>query len=55
MQHSELAKVYMSCIKNKLELTPKFRAEMDDLLLNKLLPKTEAQSLPYILPLLTDT
>ena len=42
MQHSEIAKVYMSCIKNKLKLSERFRTEMDELMLNKIMPKTDA-------------
>ncbi len=34
METLELSKVYMSCIKNKVELSDGFRREMDDLMLN---------------------
>jgi hypothetical protein len=33
METLELAKVYMSCIKNKLELSEGFRSEVDEILL----------------------
>jgi len=55
METLELSKVYMSCIKNKLQLTVDFRNEMDENLLFKKLPGCDAASLPYILPLLSDS
>ena len=55
METLELAKVYMSCIKNRLELSEEFRREVDEILLVKKLPGCDAASLPYILPLLLDT
>jgi hypothetical protein len=55
METLELAKVYMSCIKGKLELSEGFRRELDELLLVKKLPGCDAASLPYIIPLLLDT
>ena len=55
METLEIAKVYMSCIKSKLELTEGFRLEVDELLLLKKLPGCDAASLPYIIPLLLDT
>ena len=55
METLELAKVYMSCIKSKLEISEGFRRDMDDLLLVKKLPGCDAASLPFILPLLLDT
>ena len=55
METLELAKVYMSCIKSKLELSEAFRREVDELLLVKKLPGCDAASLPYIIPLLLDT
>jgi hypothetical protein len=55
METLELAKVYMSCIKSKLELSEGFRLEVDELLLLKKLPGCDAASLPYIIPLLLDT
>ena len=55
METLELAKVYMSCIKSKLELSEAFRREVDELLLVKKLPGCDAASLPSIIPLLLDT
>ena len=55
METLELSKVYMSCIKNKLELSDGFRKEMNEILIVKKLPGCDAASLPYILPLLLDS
>lgn len=55
MDTLELSKVYMSCIKNKLPISESLRHEIDEVLLVKKLPVCDAASLPYILPLLTDT
>jgi hypothetical protein len=55
METIELSKVYMSCIKNKLELTEGFRQEINEVLLFKKLPNCDAASLPYILPLMLES
>ena len=52
METCELAKVYMSCIKNEIPVSEGFKREMNDVMLNQKLPGCEAAALPYILPLL---
>jgi hypothetical protein len=50
METSELSKVYMSCIKHSLPLDPSFKLLIEEELLNLRLLKSDAHSLPYLLP-----
>ncbi len=51
METLEVAKVYMSCIKNNIQVTEGFKRDMESFLLVKHLPGCDAASLPYLLPL----
>lgn len=55
MDFSELAKVYMSCNKkiNQM-LSPKFKEMIENYLIENL-PKSQAHSLPYVIPLLANS
>lgn len=56
MQILEIAKIYQSCIKNQVPLTPQFKALMDEKMIKILIAgKSDAKTLPYIIPLIRDS
>ncbi|TNV86039.1 hypothetical protein FGO68_gene9977 [Halteria grandinella] len=55
METEEISKLYMSCLLNQLPLSPSFHLKLEEHLLLTCLPTANAHSLPYLLPVLSQS